>query len=314
MNKRIFFIASWISFLLLIIGTSACRYLIHLEKDHPPVVAEAEIRSIYIDNFKNILLNDQDEEELLQWVKNNDFNALSLYMSDILDCSDTNPIKIRLANFIKMAKMTYGIVEIIGVESTSKWFYTEDKNLSYLSMFTYNLNHIDLNERIDVFQLEDEWRNNNPSHNFKQFMNSLIPIFNASKMLSPIVKTEVYVGNFGWWRPGHRAKNILQNSDRIVLVNYRNEPSFSYALNDLKTIAIAAQGLNKISNVIILFSSLEDHCGLYFQSHRFEEAYQLFKEQYEMMRMEKQIPDVVEKFVKIRGYQIFTYSSAKKLR
>ena len=175
----------------------SCRYIIHLPPDHPPAVMAAEYRGFYVDDFKTILGNEKAELQLLSWAKKHNFNALSLYMSDILDCGEKNPIRQQFSSFIKRAKTKYGILQIGGVESKSKWFNTDEERINYLTMVTYNSQHPDPNEKIDVFQLEDEWTHSNPSHTFNQYMNSLEPIYQAAQAQEPKVITESYVSTFG---------------------------------------------------------------------------------------------------------------------
>ena len=293
---------------------ASCRYLRHLDANHPPVVRDAEYRGFYVDDFKKILGNDKSEELLLTWAKRNQFNALSLYMADILDCGEKNPVRQRLAAFIKAAKTKYGIRQVAGVESSAKWFCTDDPELKYLGMCTYNSQHPDTLENIDVFQLEDEWTHRNPSHTFNQYMNSLQPIYQAAHNQNPRIITESYVSTLGWWRPGNRASRIMQNSDRILLVNYRELPSFRYMIPELRTLAIAAQKLEKPVNVIVIFSVLDDHSGHYFREHSFAEGYASFQRQYQRMSEKHNIPEVIEKYIRIKGYEIFTYSKASQIK
>jgi hypothetical protein len=118
------------------------------------------------------------------------------------------------------------------------------------------------------------------------------------------------VSSFDLFTAVKEATQILGHTDRIFLPDYAVNPDLSVITHNLKIIGKAAQKAGRKVNVIIIFSTEQEDASAYFDYHVFEDAYLQLQEQYK----QQSLPRVVEENVRITGYQIFAYQSAKKIR
>ena len=120
-----------------------------------PILGQ-ETRGLYVNNFKDIIGNPDEEDKLLNFVREENFNYLLLYNlhhihTNYFDMTVANQ-SMPLANFIEKAKTMYGVEAIGGVG---------EKFTSFEKMELYNLAHEDFpNRQLDVFNIEFEFWNN----------------------------------------------------------------------------------------------------------------------------------------------------------
>lgn len=259
-------------------------------------------RGLYVDGFDDILGNVSQEDSLLGWCVSNNINSISLYGLNAVLGDERYTA---LAQFIRKARVTYGIGQVAAVRGTSANF-TQNAN--------YDASRADLNERFTTYNLENEWWNNGPSCDFSCYTSILKDMSTKARAASPRITTEAYIG---WFQnpPGQdlqQAKTLVRSLDRILVHDYRTAPEFGYMQSRLSYIGKAAQSLNRVMDVIVLFSAEPEFMQNYFsvagQNHPFEDAY----------------TDIVNQFnaasfsgknnVRIIGYQIFDYSFAKQAR
>ncbi|RIV23313.1 hypothetical protein DYU11_09915 [Fibrisoma montanum] len=296
-------------FIVALFGMTSCKLdVIQPEESHlnstgrMTADVQADYRGVYVDGFRHILGNSQREDSLLTWCVSHSINAISLY--------DLNTVMgderyTELAWFVKKARTNYGISQVAAVRGSSA---------NFTQNATYDASRMDLNERFNVYNLENEWWNNGPSCNFSCYSTILQSMSNKARNASPPITAEAYIGWFQnpTGQESQQAKTLVRWLDRILVHDYRPYPQFGYMQSRLSLLGKAAQNQNRVLDVIVLFSAEPEFMQNYFsvsgQNHSFDEAY----------------ADIVNQFnaatfsgknnIRLIGYQIFDYSFAKQAR
>jgi hypothetical protein len=116
-------------------------------------IAKAQsIKGIYVDQFNTILGNIAKEDSLLNFVQAHGFNYITLYNMHTVNAN--TPLTSvstaqTFANFVQKAKTLYNIKEV-GVAGENANFF---KN----TIHVYNLQHPNVNQQVDVYNLEFEF-------------------------------------------------------------------------------------------------------------------------------------------------------------
>ena len=247
--------------------------------------------------------NITNENSLLDWCVKYNFNAISVYDLNVI-LSNTNNWGI-LAQFIKKARVTYGINQIAAVRGSSA---------NFIENANYDSSRTDLNERFTVYNLENEWWNAGPACNFTCYIDILQTMNDTAKNLTPSMIREIYIG---WFQNpvGQEfamATTLESLLDRIMVHDYQTAPQFSYLQGRMTYLGQAANSQNKTVNVIIIFSAEYTFMNNYFnitgQNYTFDDAYVTILNEFNATNFN------FKDNVQLIGYQIFCYSYAKAAR
>jgi hypothetical protein len=153
--------------------------------------------------------------------------------------------------------------------------------------------------------LEREWWNNNGS--FQAYTQTLSWLNRWAKAQDPQLLTEEYIGWFK--KPANKdrfmANELVKNSDRILVHAYQRNLSFYYIRDRLRYLGQAAMSQNRIFPVVVIFSAESEFSADYFRSHDFEDAFRIMQDGFKRARF------AGKENIRLVGYQIFDYSSAK---
>lgn len=273
-------------------------------------------KTLYVDNFNNILGSPNKEDKLLLFAKKNNFRTLILYQLNKVDkrWSLTDPVKNNiLSEFIAKAKNKFSIKNI-GASGESASFFTETIN-------PFNNTRKKNDEKIDIYNLEYEYwskkaseeggyycegylRDNskpcNRKGSFNFFLENLKEIKKLSENNIHDIQIEVNIGFYTL----NEIKNIVKYSDRLIIQAYGKSPRVSYtsAKNSL-TYLLKTNSKVKTS---ILFSTRMNHMGYWLKSHSMENSEkQFFKE---MNRNNFNL----KKSLNFDGFSYHTYSYLEK--
>lgn len=239
------------------------------------------LKGLYVDDFFNIIGNEQSENSLLNYAKLNKFNYLILYNTASIHrkkyALNTSEGSFYWRQFISKAKEKYGINKIAVVG---------EKAESFLPAKEYNrIVKDNLNEKIDVFNLEFEFWNKRlyesgayycTTYLIKQGYNCnnegafqfyLFQLKEMKKLKGRSdVEIETYIGN----PSDAQLFEIARVVDRVLIHYYQNkiDNMASYKLNRIMVIQ------NKFPNLKIapIFSSRENHLGPWLKTHRIDEV------------------------------------------
>lgn len=267
------------------------------------IEATPQYRGVYVNAFDKMLGNVAAEDSMLNWCKANGFNAISLYSLNAVmgDQRFTS-----LARFMKKARTGgYGITQIAAVRGSSNNF-TQNAN--------YDNSRTDLDERFNVYNLENEWWNNGPSCNFGCYTTILQFMGQKALAANPKIIRETYMGWFH--NPKNQelqqAKTLVQNLDRLMVHDYRTAPSFGYMQSRLSFLGRAARNLGRVIDIIVIFSAEPEFMQNYFsttgQNKTFDDAYAEIVAQHNAATFDG------KDHIRIVGYQIFQYSLARQAR
>ena len=110
------------------------------------------VKGLYVDGFSTILGVPEKEDSLLRFAENNGFNYLTLYEMHIVNANTplTNVTTAQtFADFVSKAKTQFNIAQV-GVAS-------ENFNAFNTVYHVYNQQHLNPDEKIDVYNLEFEF-------------------------------------------------------------------------------------------------------------------------------------------------------------
>ena len=272
-------------------------------------------KGIYVDGFDKILGNKVKEDSLLQYCKQNGFNALTTYKTKNIEkkIKITRPQKGGkiLASFIKRAKQDYGIISF----AMSSEQFSTFRDIVAL----YNRTRTDTIERVNVFNFEFEfWHRKSTApggYYCKRYLKPAACTCDTSgafmfyrKQLKSIdslakatdVKSEVYVGKP---TPG-QALVIANYVDRILLDVYLKNPEKGYAR--------ASERLNSFGKakgkviIIPIWGSTDEFMGEWQKNNSLDAADRIFNKDFTNGKTEAQ------KNVLIAGSQWYKYSTMKK--
>ncbi|WP_439130525.1 hypothetical protein [Polaribacter sp.] len=197
-------------------------------------------RILYVDQFYDILGNDEKENNLLDFTVKNGFDKIILYdlhkINRDYPLADLNTNDI-LARFIFKAKINYGLAGVGGSGESADFFIK--------AIHAYNMSRINPVERFDTYNLEYEYWKKSPSENggyycinylkktgqscnrknsFKFFINSLAVMKKLAKENSHKVTVEAYVGKYY----KHEIKKIANYVDRLLIHVYVENPKHGF--------------------------------------------------------------------------------------
>lgn len=279
------------------------------------ITIKAQNRTLYVDNFANILGNYSPENELLEFAKKHKIKELILYdlhkINKSFPLGDSTQNQI-LADFIVKAKKEYG-VERISASGESGNFFIE-------AIHPYNVSRKNKLERFDVYNLEYEYWNKpaslvggyycetylkngqlpcNREGSFKYFIGSLETMRFLADEIDHDIEVEAYIGNF-------QKSEVLQISkhiDRILIHDYvrRSERVFEYVKKRLELL----DEIDSNIKVSILYSSEMNFLGDYFKNHELHEAEKKFFDS--LRKEEKHLDD----HINWNGFSYYNYDYLK---
>ena len=300
MNIKFSFIAIFLSAFLFM----QCSSEQLLEKEIIPAKNRAKVsvenlyRGVYLDSLQYIVGNTTKENKLLEWCQANNFTTVTCYdLYTILQTSANYP---KMANFIKKAKNMYGIQTVTACMGSAGAFTGLINN--------YNVSRIDPIEKFNYSNLELEWWNN--ASTYKNYLNQLKGIKAWGDKQTDRIPTEEYIGWFKnpMGQDSTQAAGLVQNSDRILVHDYRVTPSFDYMQSRLSWVGRAAKAQNKIMPIIVIFSVEPTFSYNYFLTNSFENAYDMIVNQFNTSSFDG------KENIELIGYQIFDQSYARKAR
>ena len=269
-------------------------------------IQSASFRGVYIDKFDSKIGNIAAEDSVLDWCLKNNFNQISLYsVGNILGQGKAT----LLNSFIGRASIApYNIkVSVVAASlntATSEYSYYN----SYPNKFT---------------GITTEYEYWNGTNSFTTFQSQINYMSSINQATGGAIKRQLYISKFtdasnALTADTTIARNLVQNADRIFVVNYvTNAYNLSNStLNKIKLIANASKKSNKVTEIVILFSvnqnSTDPNLYNYFSvtggNHGFADAYNKFKIDYNATTFGNKTS------VSIIGYQLYNYSNAVTAR
>jgi len=278
-------------------------------------VNSQSLKGLYVDDFYNIIGNQQNEDKLLTYAQSKGFNYLILYNTTSihrnkypLDSSQGSEV---WRKFILKAKSKYGLQKIGVVGEKAASFFPVKK---YNQIVEYN----EL-ERIDVYNLEFEFWNkrlfedsgyycNTYLHKFGYECNNegafkfyLLQLKEMQKLKGKTsVEIETYIGN----PSDEQLAQIAKVTDRVLIHYYRENTDnmASYKLNRLKVL----QGKYPNLKIAPIFSSRENHLGPWLKTHQIDEVHKVFFHQLKLIK------EINLKSLNFDGHIWYRYSNMPK--
>jgi hypothetical protein len=246
-------------------------------------------RTLYVDNFNNIIGSPGKEDKLLLFAKRNNFKTLILYQLNKVDkrWSLSDPKKnIVLAEFMSKAKNEFSI-QNIGASGESASFFTNTIN-------PYNNSRRNPQEKFDIYNLEYEYWSKKASGedgyycvnyleenaipcnrigSFNYFIENLKELKNVSNKSKHPINIEAYLGYY-------TEKEIIEISkycDRLIIQAQGRTPvlSFTAAKKSLNYIS----KINSKIKISILFSTQISHLGNWLKFDTLETGETMFFEE-----------------------------------
>ncbi|MAD97471.1 MAG: hypothetical protein CMB99_09120 [Flavobacteriaceae bacterium] len=270
-------------------------------------------RSLYVDNFANILGSNNSEKNLFEFAAQHEITELILYDLNKVNqrfwLGDSTKNQV-LADFIVEAKTKYGIKRI-SASGESGIFFIE-------AIHPYNVSRKNKIERFDIYNLEYEYWNYpqsvpggyycetylknaqlkcNRKNSFKYYIQSLDVMRMLADELDHDIKVEAYIGNF----KKSEVKKIILHVDRLLVHDYvkREERLFEYVEQRLHHLEDAKANIE----ISILYSMESRYLGKYLLDHpSFYEAEKKF-----FQFLNKWDSDLDE-HLKFRGFTYYNYS------
>ena len=198
-------------------------------------------RTLYVDDFNNIIGSPNKEDKLLLFAKKNNFKTLILYQLNKVDkrWSLTDPTKNSiLSEFIAKAKTKFNIKNI-GASGECASFFTNTINI-------YNNSRNKAEEKFDIYNLEYEYWSSKASGidgyycinyleenmipcgregSFKFFIDNLKDL----KKLTSNSKHKVEVEAYASFYTPNEIKEIIKNCDRLSIRAFGKNPKLSYS-------------------------------------------------------------------------------------
>ena len=283
----------------------------------PSQLFSQETRGLYINDFKYIIGDSIEENKLLSFVQEEDFNYLLLYnlhhihthYFDMTDLEASMP----LANFIEKAKTLYGVEAVGGVG---------EKFASFDKMELYNAAHEGFpNRQLDVFNIEFEFwnkklyegyycstyleKNNLPCTKEGAYEFYIGQINQLAVLADEIgVKSETYIGK----PDAEQCQEIGENLDRVLVHYYKKKDTYNngnsiynYRKERIPALAPAIGTLE----VMPIFSSRAMHMGPWLTSNPKEQAFDTWM--YGQNGFEADTGDWKD-HISIGGYQWYRYT------
>lgn len=273
-------------------------------------------RTLYVDNFSDILGNESKEDKLLLFAKRNNFKTLILYQLNKVDkkwnLADPRKNNI-LADFILKAKTKYSIKNI-GASGESASFFTAIINV-------YNNSRTKTDEKFDIYNLEYEYWSKKASGpngyycinyleengkkcsrvgSFRYFLDNLKELRALSSNSLHPLKIEAYLGYY----TQQEITAIAKYCDRLIIQTSGKSPLTAY-----KFAKKSLDFLSKIktnAKTSILFSCRMTEMGYYLKSNSLENSEQNF------FSAIKNNNNIVRNKVTFDGFSYHTYSFLEK--
>jgi hypothetical protein len=245
-------------------------------------------RFLYVDDFKNILDNPARRTALLAYAQSRQINELIFYELQLvhkvhnLTNAATNQI---LADFIKLAKTTYGISKISAAGESAGWFQS--------NIMPYNASRSLASEKFDALHLEFEfWTpsavsmyycpdylipNSLPCDSAGAFVfckNQLTQMKTMTAASSHPMLVEMYVGHIN----SGQLQTLSAIADRIFIHAYVANPSTSF--NYVSTRLNFYNNYNGTAKVYFIFSSEPSFMQSWLLAHSMTEAESIFTTSY----------------------------------
>jgi len=273
-------------------------------------------RTLYVDNFSNILGNPGKEDKLLLFAKRNNFKTLILYQLNKVDkrwpLTDVSKNGI-LAEFISKAKTKYS-VQNIGASGESATFFTN-------RIDPYNNTRTKSSEKFDIYNLEFEYWSKNASGDdgyycenylrdnnlactrtgsFQYFVNNLKELNSLSSKNKHNIKVEAYLAYFS----KEEMKVINELCDRVIIHGFGKNPktAMNSATKSLKLI----MNLNSSIKTSILLSTRMNHMGYWFKHNSLGKSESLLFKEMNGKSLE------LRKQLNLDGFSYQTYSYLEK--
>lgn len=246
-------------------------------------------RTLYVDNFNNIIGSPGKEDKLLAFAQKNNFKTLILYGLNKVDkkwsLSDPRKNNI-LSEFIVKAKIKFNIKNI-GASGECASFFTNTIN-------PYNNSRKKPEEKLDIYNLEYEYWSNKASGidgyycinyleenaipcdrngSFKFFIDNLKELKLLAKKNTHNIKIDAYVGYY----TQNEIDEISKYCDRLLVHAFGKNPKLSF-----NTAKINLDHLFKINSKIktsILFSTRMEHMGYWLKFESLKSAENIFSDE-----------------------------------
>lgn len=251
--------------------------------------AKAE-RSLYVDDFANILNNAALKTSLLEYAENNEITYLLFYELHLVHNEHdlTNPVSNQiLADFLADAKQNYGITKLAATAENA-WFFEN-------RIIAYNESRTNADEKFDVLGMEFEfWTPIFTDPGGYYCVNYLTPNgyscdnagayafckgeLEAMRILADNsthpMTIEMYVG----WPDETQLLEIADIVDRTLIHAYVPDPNnaFSYAEGRLEYY----ENYTGTAAITIIFSSEPNFSGPWLQANNMAMAEQIFMDAY----------------------------------
>lgn len=217
-------------------------------------------RSMYVDDFTNILGVDLAENNLLSFCQVNKFTYITLY-----DLHNLWHKKDEINSFISKAKTQFNI-DKVGAAGENIPFFND--------VIAYNQQY---ENKFDVLNLEFEYWSS-PERPFSQFLTTLKGM--KSLAIANDLKTEAYLG----WPTESEALQIRDNLDRVLLHAYRLTPFDTFAYLSERLSWFYQEGYNLDFRPIFSAESLQNSgnnfMGDWLAGNSFNAAEEIFLEAY----------------------------------
>jgi len=277
-----------------------------------------EHRGVYISKYKTIgILGDSlREDTILRWCKQNNFNEVTLY--NINTILNTTTDKVKLNNFVGKAHAYDPPLKVSFVNAGTS---SLDKSKAYITDAAYP-------NKPDALTSEYEFWNTSYSYDaFIPIMTGFTVVKKGSppsiSAIAPDISRQFYVSKFkdqaGIWDSAVITKQMINNSDKLLLVNYSATPTQFLPNNTkekLQEIANEANNIHLKANVIVLFNvnraSADPNLFNYFEvndlDHPFVDAFDEFTSAFDLATIAH------KDMINIKGYHIYHYDEARAAR
>ncbi len=251
--------------------------------------SELEVNGLYVNDFKHILGYPDRETALLEFAQEEGFNYLLLYNVNYLhrhrfDLTTKSGARV-LGQFIRRAKMDYGIKEVGVVGETAKTFDVIQKyNRRYKGSFyhgvdAYNLEFECWNSKlVQSYYCETYLEKGGYSCDqdgaFDFYIDQLKAI--RKKTLALQIKCETYIGK----PTPEQCIKIGKVCDRVLVHYYRHSDVYQngnsiYQYQDYRLPALAPKSGRLL--ILPIFSAREQHMGPWLENHSRAEAYHTYQ-------------------------------------
>ncbi|WP_439130524.1 hypothetical protein [Polaribacter sp.] len=273
-------------------------------------------RTLYVDNFINIIGSPNKEDKLLLFAQRNNFKTLILYQLNKVDkiWNLTDPRKNSvLAEFIEKAKTKFSIT-YIGASGESALFFKD-------VIDPYNNTRNKAEEKFDIYNLEYEYWSKKASGpngyycvnyleenaipcdrsgSFNYFIANLKHLNNLCKNNKHPIKTEAYLGYYSQ----NEISTIVKYCDRLIIQTSGNSPkiSFNFAKKSLSLISKIKTNVK----TSILYTTRMNEMGYWFKSNSLDTAEQQF---FNAMNANNYL---LKKSINLDGFSYHTYSFLEK--